>query len=236
MSRIKSCNVNFGESLIVGEISDIELKKQEEAAKIEGLALPILKKAQGEAQDIIQRARGEAEAIVQAANEQKAQIEAGIEDFKNEIIENASREGNEKGRQEAFAQMQEKLNAVDAFCGSEFEIKNKIMESAKTDMLNLCLKICESVCSLSLNPEILEKIINKALLLLETKSQVNVIVGPVLGEQLDDGFEKNFNNVKIIVNQKIADNAIIVESLGGNVDCSVKSQIEKIASEFLNVK
>ena len=236
MSRIKSCNVNFGESVLIGEATDAELKKQEEAAKIEGLALPVLKKARADAQDIIDRAKGEAEEILKAANEEKSKIEAGMEDFKNSILEKATADGIEKGRQEIFAEMQGNLAAVDAIAAAEFEIKNKIMESAKDDMLNLCLKICESIGVLSLGSETLQKIINKALLSLDSKEQVNVIVGPVLGENLDGDFEKNFKNVKIITNPKIADNAIIVESLGSNLDCSIESQIKKIASEFLNVE
>lgn len=240
MSRIKSCNVNFGSSLIVGDVDIIEQKKQEETAKIEGLALPILNKAQAQAAEIIQQATIQAQKIVEDANNEKAKIEASMEEMKQNAVENAAKEGFEKGYSDGTAQiqneMQERLDAVDYFAKTEFEIKEKILNSTKADMLNLCLKICEKVCAISLNEAILEKIIDKVLLLLETKSAINVIISPILASKLGEGFEKKFLNVKIIQNPKIADDAIIVESMGGNVDCSISSQIEKIAGELLNVE
>lgn len=224
----------------MGDVDIIEQKKQEETAKIEGLALPILNKAQAQAAEIIQQAKAQAQKIIEDANIEKAKIEASMEDMKQNAVENATKEGFEKGYNDGIAkiqnEMQERLDAVEYFAKVEFEIKDKILNSTKTDMLNLCLKICEKVCAKSLDGEVLEKIIDKVLLLLETKSAINVIISPTLALKLGEGFDKKFLNVKIVQNPKIADDAIIVESMGGNVDCSISSQIEKIAGELLNVE
>ena len=60
------------------------------------------------------------------------------------------------------------------------------------------------------------------------------MISPVLAQRLPQDFDKKFMNVRIVINPKIADDSIIVESLSGNIDCSISTQIDKIANEILN--
>lgn len=243
MSRIKSDNVNFGERLVIGD-DEIKARKrrEEENDRIEKLmALNVqLQNASEKADIVVQKAQNKAAEIIQQAEEKKLQIEAEIEQMKQDAINEGFKTGHDDGYQEGFAkiteEMLEKINSVDIFAGANFEIKNKILSSSKSDMLNLCFEICKKVCAKSLDAEVLERIIRESLAMLESKTVVNVMISPKLADKLEPDFDKNFKNVRIVQNPKIADDSIIIESLSGNLDCSISAQIEKIAGELLNVE
>lgn len=251
MTRIKSCNVNLGSSVVIGEFQSNELKqheeqkqreeerkREEENARVEKLMAEALAEAEEKANQILEDAQSDAALLIEKAHTEKAQVEAELEQMKQNAVDTGYKQGFDSGYEEGSAkireEMQEKIDAVDFFAGSNFEIKNKILNSAQGDMLNLCLKICEKVCEKSLDAPVLEKIIEKALAALKSKTVVSIMISPNLAAKLEPDFDKKFKNVRIVENPKIADDSIIVESLSGNIDCSIEAQIEKIAGELLN--
>ncbi len=225
-------------SVTVGEKEEeIQIESVQET-QIRDVMEPILQRARAQAQEILDNARAQAKKEIEELNQRKAEIEGDIEALKQSVAEEGREEGFKLGYEEGLKSAQEasqdKIDAVDLFAKSNFEIKNKILSSTKDDILNLCFEITKKVCFRELDAEILGKIIDKALILLETKSQVNVMISPKLAEKLPEDFDKNFMNIRIIQNAKIADDSIIVESLAGNIDCSIGVQIDKIANEILN--
>ncbi len=250
MGRIKSCNVSFGDSLVIGK-SDATLKEeaQVEAQKI---LCDTLEAVTAKGESIVEAATIEAEALVADAKAQKAEmearraeIEAQIEEAKlqaEQIKEAAKKEGYQEGFDTGYAEgsakiqeeMSEKIDSVDLLATANFEIKKKILDSSRGDMLSLCFEICKKVGLASLNSTVLEEIINRAIRLLDAKTVVSVMISENLASKLEPDFSKKFQSVRIITNPKIADDSIIVESLAGNMDCTISSQIEKIANELLN--
>jgi|GEM_PF-1256705 len=257
MGRIKSCNVNFGDSVIVGK-SDVMLKEEAniEAQKV---LCDTLEAVTSKGEGIIEAAMAEAEALIAGAKEQKAEIEvqkagleaqkaeleAQIEDIKLEaeqIRETAKKEGYQEGFDTGYLEggakireeMSEKIDSVDLLATANFEIKKKILDSSRGDMFNLCFEICKKVGLVALDGAVLEEIINRTIRLLDAKTVVNVMISENLASKLEPDFSKKFQSVRIITNPKIADDSIIVESLSGNVDASISEQIERIAGELLN--
>ena len=55
--------------------------------------------------------------------------------------------------------------------------------------------------------------INIPLLLLDTKSQVNVMISPILAEKLPENFENKFMNIRIIKNSKTAPISEIIKHI-----------------------
>lgn len=241
MTRIKSCNVNFGSSVVIGEFEQQAKKRQEEqerqeeeAKRQKQLTDDVLADAKKQADAILAAANADAQKIIEAANLERETVDTAKEEAVKQGFEEGHKAGYLEGEEKIRQEMQDKVAAVDTFAHAQFEIKNKIMASATGDMLNFCFEVCKKVCGESLNGEILERIINKALKALEAKTTVTVMISPKLMAKLEPEFSQKFKNVKIIQNEKIADDNVIVESLAGNIDCSVSVQIEKIAGEFLN--
>lgn len=239
MSRIRDYNINMDNSVTIGDKEDeIEIPENVDTIQLKDVMEPIIQRAKEKGQQIIAEARAQAKREIDELKARKEIIEQEIEKLKLSAYEQSEKQGHDRGYEEgikkAQEEAQEKLNAVDLFAKSNFEIKNKILSSTKTDILNLCFEISKKVCFEAINEDVLGKIIDRALLLLETKSQVNVMISPVLAQRLPQDFDKKFMNVRIVINPKIADDSIIVESLSGNIDCSISTQIDKIANEILN--
>lgn len=263
MSRIRDYNINMDSSVTIGDKEDeIEIPENINALQIKDVMEPIILRAKEKAQQIISEARAQAKKEIDELKASKELIEQEIEKLKQSAYEKSEKQGYDTGYakgyeegmseakaeiqaevekaqteiEEAKSKMEEELLAVDTFAKSNFDIKNQILSSTRGDILNLCFEISKKVCLKALDADILGKIIDKALLLLDTKSQVNVMISPILAEKLPENFESKFMNIRIIKNSKLTEDSIIVESLAGNIDCTISTQIDKIIDEILNGK
>ena len=250
MGRIKSCNVSFGDSVVIGK-SDAMIK-EETNAEAQKVLCETIDTINAKGEVIIEKAQAEAMAVIEAANEQKAMIEAQMVEIQaqieqakleaEQIRETAKKEGYQEGFDTGYSEggvkiqeeMQEKIDSVELLASANFEIKKKILDSSRVDMFNLCFEVCKKVGLVSLDGATLEEIINRTIRLLDAKTVVNVMISENLASKLEPDFSKKFQSVRILTNSKIADDSIVVESLAGNVDCTITSQIEKIANELLN--
>jgi flagellar assembly protein FliH len=237
VSKINSENVSFGNSVLVGLPGD-GIKQDGEGhifnearAKAEEEANKIIQNAMAQAQKIMTEAQAELNACqVQAAT----LVEEARKKGEEEGFQQGYEKGGEKIAKELSAEVAKKIAAVDLFAGSNFEIKKKIIKSAHSEVVGLTLAIAKKVCHKILDKDAVFKIVEGALSALEKSTEnekINIIISPHLAEMAWEELQ-GLKNAGIVVNAKIAQDAIIVESLSERADCSISSQLDKIVDEF----
>lgn len=235
MIRIKSDNIQLGESFVVPIEQSSHNKKVQEALDKE--------------KEIILRAEQEAQSIIKQAQEQGQQL---IEDSKNQalsevdaITQKAHDDGFEVGRQEGLAditaELQDKIIAVDNFAKSQFDIKNNIVKSSHLDILRLVIEIAQKVCtkSLELDDNIFKEITINAINALKDKEDITITVNPDMAEKLyavsEELKEKipQLSSIKIVEDRSVSPDGTIVESPLSRVDSRIISQINEISENLM---
>lgn len=235
MTRIRSDKVQVSGSFVVPIEQSSGNKKIQEALEKEK---EILFQAQARAQEILQQAQAEAEQIIeQGRNQALSEIDS--------IKSKAHQEGFEAGRQEGYEditqELTDKINSINDFAKSQFDIKKNIIKSADLDIISLVVQIAEKICakSLELDEEILKEITLKAISALKDKEQITIIVNPEMAEKIysisEDLKEKipQLSSIKIIEDNSVSPDGTIVESPLSRVDCRVKSQISEISDKLM---
>lgn len=235
MTRIKSKNIQLGESFVVPIEQSAHNKKIQEALEKEK---EIIAQAEERAQNIIDDAHQQGQKIIE---ESKAQALSEVDSIKNQ----AHTEGFEAGRQEGYADITREVTdtiiAVDDFAKSNFDLKRNIIKSASVDIINLVVEIAHKICSnsLELNENILKEITEKAIFALKDKEDITIIVNPLMAEKIysisDELKEKipQLSSIKIVEDNSVSPDGTIVESPLSRVDSRVRSQINQIADKLM---
>lgn len=231
MTRIKSGNVQYGESFVVSIEQSPHNKKIQEALDKQR---EIVELGEKKACEIIEEAKAQAEQLI---NQALSEVDA--------ITEKAHCEGFEAGRQEGLenitAELGDKIENVNNFAQSTFDIKHNIIKSAHLDIIQLIIEISHKVCakSLELNEDILKEITQNAIQALKDKEDITIIVNPQMAERIyaisEELREKipQLSSIKIIEDNSVSPDGTIVESPLSRVDCRVKSQIDEIANRLM---
>lgn len=227
MTRIKSNNIQLGESFVVPiEQNTVNEKIKEALAKEQA----IISRGEQQAQEIIENAHRQAEELIEEARN-KAQAETDLY--------------VEQGRQEGLAiiteELQDKILTIDKFAQSQFDIKRNIIKSAHLDMVTLVVEIAQKVCSksLELDEGILKEITEKAIQALKDKENITIIINPQMAEVMYSISEElkekipQLSSIKIIEDNSVSPDGTIVESPLSRVDCRIKSQINEIAEKLM---
>lgn len=235
MSRIKSHNIQLGDSFVVPIEQSAHNKKIQEALEKEK---EIILQAEQKAQDIIDQATAEGQQLIEdAKNQALSEVDA--------ITQQAHNEGFEAGRQEGLAditnELQDKIESVNNFAECNFDVKRNIIKSAYLDIIKLIIEISQKVCSktLELSDEILKEITQNAIQSLKDKEEITIIVNPQMAEKIyaisDELKEKipQLTSIKIIEDDSVSPDGTIVESPLSRVDSRVKSQIDEIADRLM---
>lgn len=235
MTRIKSGNVQFGDSFVVPIEETTHSKKIKEALEKEK---QIILQGEQQAKEIIEKAQQEAEAIInQGREEALSQVD--------QIKQDAHQEGFEAGRQEGLENIRQELTdkiiAVDNFAKSNFDIKHNIIKSAHLDIIKLIVEISQKVCSkvFELDNSILKEITQSAISALKDKEEITIIVNPEMAEKIysisDELKEKipQLSSIKIIEDNSVSPDGTIVESPLSRVDCRIRSQINEISEKLM---
>lgn len=235
MSRIKSSNIQLGESFIVPIEQSAHNKKIQEALDKEK---EIIVRAEEQAQNIINEAQEQGQKIIEDA---RAQALSEVDSIKNQ----AHAEGFEAGRQEGLRditnELSDKIIAVDDFAQSHFDLKRNIIKSASLDIVSLVIEIAQKVCSrsLELDDNILKEITENAIMALKDKEDITIIVNPLMAEKIyaisDELRERipQLSSIKIIEDNSVSPDGTIVESPLSRVDSRVRSQINEIAEKLM---
>jgi flagellar biosynthesis/type III secretory pathway protein FliH len=149
-------------------------------------------------------------------------------------------DGYQDGKEKITTELENLVYNVNNFAKCQFDMKNRIIKSIHTDILDMVLDISEKICLTELrqNKEILTKIVANTISQLKEKESVTIIVNPEMARKiyeisndLKDAIH-NLEHIKIVEDATIAPDGTIVESVGSRVDARVSAQIEQIAQKL----
>lgn len=248
---IKSNQVKSGEKV---KLDNSNFKLQKDQAETshekeeESEAKNIIIKAQKKADQIIAEAEKEAEEI-------KLEAEEEIENKKEKVLAEAEEEGyqaglkkgRESGREEGYD------NVKQEFADLLEEVQEKVdvfqqkvssrEEDMKDELVELAIAISEKIVEqeLSSNKEVLENMIKKKLKLLEEGETLKLRVHPGNLELVKE-IKKDLivtsgyiEEIKIVADDDINDNGVIIETDFGGLDATINTQLKKIKDELSEV-
>lgn len=238
MSRIKSDNINLGDSFYV------RAESYEREVELEKKRTDILKLAEIEAQKLINDATKKAHLIIEEAKQSAISEANNIrETSKNEGYQAGYDNGYIDGMKKITGEMEEKVLNVDRFAASTFDIKKRIIKSSQKDIISLVSSISDKIChkQLELNPDIIENIVEASIKLLKEKEEISIIVNPKMADkiwEISEGFKekiKGLNSIKIIEDSSVSSDGTIVESVNTRIDATIATQIQTITDELMNI-
>ncbi len=237
MSRIKSENINLGNSYVLNPEGKKVLNKEITDAHL--IAETILQEAKKRAQEIVNQANQQSSAMIASAT---AEAQNSREQVTADARRQGYEEGYEEGRQKITQELQDIVENVNNFAKSEFEIKHRIVKSLHTDILDLVVNISEKICrnQLLYDKKTLQNVVENAILQLKEKENVTIIVNPQMAEKIyaisGDMKEKihTLESIKIIEDNSISPDGTIVESVGSRIDARVSAQIEQISNKLFD--
>ena len=257
--RIRSSNVQLGESLIVGQplkitagkgFDDEELSKEELYLRLKEKELRLkldqmLIEAQNQAASIINDAKNQSAQLLENSKQDTLKKQEEIELLKTQALEEARQQGFQIGYDEGFQKAREdvhlKVINLEAIADSSFKLKKEIMLSAEQEILQLSIVIAEKVLKqqLEIKPEMIIEIIRAAINELKDKEEIKIIINPALKDQLYNFSEelktliKGMKAIKIVEDKTIHANSAIVESPESRIDARLETQIAKITEEIM---
>lgn len=237
MSRIESGKINLGNSFVLNAEGRAQLNKEISDAKL--IADSIIADAKKQAEAILSQAKNQAESTVAGAAQQ---AEASKEQIVGEARQKGYEEGYANGQERITTEMEDLIYNIDNFAKCRFEMKNRIIKSIHTDILDLVLSISEKICKvqLSQNKEVLENLVKEAISLLKEKESVTIIVNPEMAQKIyaiSDNLKNSIHNlehIKIVEDTSVSPDGTIVESVGSRIDARVSAQIEQISHKLFS--
>jgi flagellar assembly protein FliH len=239
-NRIKSNDIQIGKNYVLPiEQSNVTLQQ----AKVK----QIIEETDAKTQEMIDNAENKSNIIIGTANNEAQRI---IEDARNkaqkeyETIKNqAYQEGFSKGEQDGLEKFKkdadETLKSLETLASSNFDIKKNIIDSATLDIVELVSVIADKVCHAKFNDKVLYRITLDAIKQLNEKENITIIVNPKLVENINSmlGSFKNsissLNSIKIIEDNSVSPDGVIVETLSTRLDSRVSAQIAEISEKML---
>lgn len=213
-----------------------QAKVQQIIAETDAKAQQILDSAQNQSQVVIQTANTEAERIIQDARN-KAQQE--YEAIKKQAYEEGFKQGEQDGLYKFQNDAQEGLKSLDTLASSSFDMKKNIIDSASQDIVDLIVAIADKVCHQKFDNKVLYRITLDAIKQLNDKENITIIVNPELVENINKlvpSFRGEFptlQNLRIVEDNSLSSDGVIVETPDIRLDSRVSSQIAEIAQNML---
>ena len=239
-NRIKSDTIQIGNNYVLPiEQSNVTAQQAKVKRIIEETgvkAQSIINGAETKSQAIMQNATNEAEKMIDAA---KAQAQ---EEY-NKIVEQAYQEGFAKGENDGLEKFKQDasdaLKSLDVLATSSFDVKKNIIDSATLDIVDLVSAIADKVCHIKFDEEILKRITIDSIKQLREKENITIIVNPELVDNINKIMPKikeeipKVESIKIIEDNAVSPDGVIVETLTSRLDSRISSQISEIAQKML---
>ena len=118
-------------------------------------------------------------------------------------------------------------------------MKKNIIDSASQDIVDLVITIADKVCHQKFDNKVLYRITLDAIKQLNDKESITIIVNPELVEnvnRLATSFRGEFptlQNLRIVEDNSLSSDGVIVETPDIRLDSRVSSQIAEIAHKML---
>ena len=239
-NRIKSGEIQIGSNYVL-PIEQTKVTAQQAKVK------KIIAETDAKAQQIISAADNKSQVIVQTANNEASRIiedarKKGEQEF--EIIkQQAYQDGFVKGERDGFTKFQndaaEALKSLETLASRTFDIKRNIIDSATLDIVELVSAIADKVCHVKFDDEVLKQITIDAIKQLNDKENITIIVNPELVDNINSMSESfreeitKIQSIKIIEDNSVSPDGVIVETLNTRLDSRVSTQISEIAQKML---
>lgn len=251
------------------ETSRVNLLEAEAENKIQKMldranfeAQSIIDNANLEAQGIksgaaeeLENAKLEAQKILDEARARAIEIETQAQSQAESIKETASQEGAKEGYEAGYTdgkekieeELKHKIQDMDDVVLNSFEMKNRILNSSKREIVELVLLIAKKVCINSVDEKSVAKIVNESISLLNDKENIELILSEkyakllnsLINGDISDEIEDceididKLKNIKLTYNSKMADDTIIIQTPKERLDLGFESQINEISRAFL---
>ena len=239
-NRIKSDTIQIGNNYVLPiEQSNVTAQQAKVKRIIEETgvkAQSIINGAETKSQAIMQNATNEAEKMIDAA---KAQAQKEY----NKIVEQAYQEGFAKGEKDGLEKFKQDasdaLKSLDVLATSSFDVKKNIIDSATLDIVDLVSAIADKVCHIKFDEEVLKRITIDSIKQLREKENITIIVNPELVDNINKIMPKikeeipKVESIKIIEDNAVSPDGVIVETLTSRLDSRISSQISEIAQKML---
>ncbi|MFH0702709.1 MAG: FliH/SctL family protein [bacterium] len=243
MSRIKSSNVQLGNSYIINNDAAIkkEKEKQEQLEHQQKQIEEFFDDAKKQAEEIIKNANIEASKIVENANQQ-AQV---ILQQAHDVVKQAQQEGFDTGYNDGFNKILSdsvnQIKNIEFITKATFKVKQEIISSSEREILQLTITIAEKIIRqyLEIHPEIILNIVKSAVNEIKDKEEIKILVNPALTQCLYDFSDelkqtiKGLKSLKIIEDKTIPADGVIIESPESRIDARLETQIAEISKRLL---
>lgn len=239
-NRIKSDEIQIGNNYVLPiEQSNVTLSQ----AKVQ----KIIEETDQKAKKIIDGAEIRSQTIIQSANDEALKIveeaQKRAEQEYETIRQQAYQEGFNKGEEDGLNKFKndsiESLNSLKTLSSSSFDLKKNIIDSATLDIVELVAAIADKVCHIKFDSDILHKITLDAIKELNDKESITIIVNPKLVDNISKLCENfkdeipKLQSIKILEDNSVSPDGVIVETLNTRLDSRVSSQISEIAEQML---
>lgn len=239
-NRFKSNEIQIGNNYVLPiEQSNVTLSQTKVKKIIEETdqkAKKIIDSAENRSQTIIQTANEEAEKIVEEAQKR---AEQEYETIRQQAYQEGFTKGAEDGLEKFKSDSIDSLNSLETLASSSFDLKKNIIDSATLDIVELVSAIADKVCHIKFDTDILYRITLDAIKKLNDKENITIIVNPQLVDNISKLCEKfkdevsKLQSIKIIEDNSVSPDGVIVETLNTRLDSRVSSQITEIAEQML---
>ena len=262
MSRITNKNVKIGDNYVLpltqssiskyeakveSLLSDVEIEKQrllsaaqQEADNIKTRAELVVQEAEQKAAEIINNAKNESVNIIKKAEVEKEQIDSQKEELSKQAYDEGFQKGVSEGLEKFKQDAVDALKALDSLANISFDMKQKIVKSADTDIIELVSAIAKKVTLQLFDEKMLKNITIEAIKSLKDKEEITVIINPELVDmiiKLADNFRNEISQlerINIIEDVNLSCDGPIVETPLSRVDSRVSSQIDEIVKNVIN--
>ena len=259
--RIQSDAVQYGESFVLsGEteeetVSTLTSQKQKLQSEIEAKKKELdelknsMKELLAQKDTIIENANKSAEEIksnaVLEANDIVAKANADKDNIVNEAKTSGQKQGFEAGYNEGLEKLKadyaKQINALNVLAGASFEVKNEIVYSSETEILELALLIAEKVVRVKFDNDInaVKSMTQTAISMLKEKENLKLVVNPKIIEYVKNlvpELEQDIDGagqIKIVQDKAVSPDGIVVESVSSRIDARISTQMETLARTLL---
>ncbi|MBQ7127123.1 hypothetical protein IJO12_08555, partial [bacterium] len=192
--------------------------------------------AESKSQIIVTTAQTEAERIIE---ESRQRALGDCDAIKQKAYEEGFQQGLADGLKQFNQDAVDALKSIDTLVASNFEIKKNIIDSATLDIVELISAIADKVCHIKFDDEVLKRITIDAIRELTDKENITIIVNPKLVNNINslvNDFRNEFanlENIKILEDNSVSPDGVIVETLNTRLDSSISGRINTIVEQML---